>query len=84
MIYEVRTYTLKPGSVATFEENFSKALPHRLKYSPLAAFWHTEIGPLNQVIHVWPYESLGRAHQDPHRGRPGTPTGRLPTTPTCT
>ena len=58
MIYEVRTYTLKPGAVAQFEENFGKALSHRQKYSKLAAFWHTEIGPLNQVIHVWPYESL--------------------------
>jgi hypothetical protein len=57
MIYEVRTYVLKPGSVATFEENFAAALPHREKYSKLGAFWHTEIGPLNQVIHVWPYES---------------------------
>ncbi len=58
MIYEVRTYTLKPGSVGTFEENFAAALPHREKYSKLGAFWHTEIGPLNQVIHVWPYESV--------------------------
>ena len=45
MIYEVRTYTLKPGSVAKFEENFGKALPARQKYSKLGAFWHTEIGP---------------------------------------
>ena len=58
MIYEVRTYTLKPGSVAKFEENFAAALPHREKYSKLGAFWPTEIGPLNQVIHVWPYESV--------------------------
>ena len=58
MIYEVRTYTLKPGSVAQFEENFGKALPARQKYSKLGAFWHSEIGPLNQVIHVWPYESV--------------------------
>ena len=58
MIYEVRTYVLKPGSVATFEENFAAALPHREKYSKLGAFWHTEIGPLNQVIHIWPYESV--------------------------
>jgi len=63
MIYEVRTYTLKPGSVATFEENFAKSLPHREKYSKLAAFWHTEIGPLNQVIHVWPYESLDQRNE---------------------
>ena len=58
MIYEVRTYTLKPGTVAEFEENFAKALPAREKVSPLGAFWHTDIGPLNQVIHVWPYENL--------------------------
>jgi len=58
MIYEVRTYDLKPGTVAQYEENFGKALPAREKYSKLAAFWHTDIGPLNQVIHVWGYESL--------------------------
>ena len=38
MIYEVRTYTLKPGSVATFEENFGAALPYREKYSKLPQF----------------------------------------------
>lgn len=58
MIYEVRTYNLKPGSVPVFEENFATALPAREKYSKLGAFWHTEFGPLNQVIHVWPYESI--------------------------
>ena len=58
MIYEVRTYTLKVGAVAGFEESFAKALPHREKYSKLGALWHTEFGPLNQVIHVWPYENL--------------------------
>ncbi len=72
MIYEVRTYTLKPGNVAQFEENFAKSLPAREKYSKLGAFWHTDIGPLNQVIHVWPYESVDErnrireeARQDP-------------------
>ena len=58
MIYEVRTYNLKPGQVPVFEENFGKALPAREKYSKLGALWHTEFGPLNQVIHVWPYENL--------------------------
>ena len=73
MIYEVRTYVLKPGSVPEFEENFAKALPHREKYSKLGALWHTEFGILNQVIHVWPYDSVeerhrirGEASKDPH------------------
>ena len=49
MIYEVRTYNLQPGSVPAFEESFANALPHREKYSKLAAFWHTDIGPLNPI-----------------------------------
>jgi hypothetical protein len=58
MIIEMRTYTLQPGTVATFEERFGQALPARTKVSALAAFWHTEVGPLNRVIHVWPYDDL--------------------------
>ena len=58
MIYEVRTYALTPGSVEGFEDSFAKALPHREKYSKLGGLWHTEFGPLNQVIHMWPYENL--------------------------
>jgi len=72
MIYEIRTYILRPGSVAEFEKRFESSLANRLKYSELAAFWHTDLGPLNQVIHVWLYEDLdqrdeirARAVQEP-------------------
>ena len=58
MFYEMRTYMLKPGTVDEFEKRFEEALPTREKYSKLGAFWHTELGPMNQVIHVWPYEDL--------------------------
>jgi len=58
MIYEVRTYTLRAGATAEFEERYGKRLASRLKHSPLGAFWHTEFGPLNQVIHVYPYDDL--------------------------
>ncbi len=58
MIYEVRTYTLRPGTLAEFEERYEKRLPGRLKHSALGAFWHTEFGPLNQAIHVYPYDDL--------------------------
>lgn len=56
MIYEFRTYTLKPRTMPEFLKRFGDALPGRLEFSPLGAFWTTEIGPLNQVIHVWPYK----------------------------
>ena len=58
MIYVVRTYTLRPGTVAEFEERYAKRLPLRAHHSKLGAFWHTEFGPLNQVIHVYPYDDL--------------------------
>ena len=58
MLYEVRTYTLRPGTVAEFEERYAKRLPLREKHSELGAFWHTEFGPLNQVVHVYPYDDL--------------------------
>src|SRR5438045_7689438 len=59
MIYEVRTYTLRTGAVPEFTERYEKRLPSRLKHSQLGAFWQTEFGPLNQVVHVYPYDDLG-------------------------
>ncbi len=58
MIFEMRTYDLKPRSLPEVEKRFGESYEKRRKYSELAAFWHTEIGPLNQIIHVWPYQDL--------------------------
>jgi len=58
MIVEMRTYTLQPGTLAEVEKRFGGALTAREKHSKLAAFWHSEVGPLNQIIHVWAYDSF--------------------------
>ena len=58
MIYEIRTYTLTPRATPEFEKRWGEAYPIREKYSPIVAFLHTDFGPLNEVIHIWPYESL--------------------------
>ena len=58
MIYEMRTYDIKPRSLAEVEKRFGEAYEKRKKYSELGAFFHTEIGPLNQIIHIWPYKDL--------------------------
>ena len=58
MIYEVRTYDIKGGSQAEVERRFGEAYEKRKKFSELAAFFHTEIGPLNQIIHIWPYADM--------------------------
>jgi len=59
MILEMRSYDLLPGKVADYERAFAQGLEHRQQFSQLGAFWHTEFGPLNRVIHVWPYENAG-------------------------
>ena len=58
MIVEMRTYQLKAGTVPKFMERLQEALPIREKHSKLAGIWYTEVGDLNQVIHIWPYESF--------------------------
>jgi NIPSNAP protein len=58
VIHEIRTYQIAPGSLAEVEKRFGEAYEQRKKISPLAAFWHTEIGPLNEIIHVWSYSDL--------------------------
>lgn len=63
MIYEFRTYDLKPNSLPELERRFAEAYEHRKQFSQLAAFWHTEIGPLNQIVHVWPYKDIAERNK---------------------
>ena len=58
MIYEMRRYILQPGKTGEWVRAFCEAYEVRAQYSPLGALFQTEIGPLNEVIHIWPYESL--------------------------
>jgi hypothetical protein len=58
MIFEMRTYLMKPGSIPEVEKRFGAGLPERAKLSRLAGFWRSEVGTLNQIIHVWPYQDL--------------------------
>ena len=58
MIYEVRTYSLKPRTLPEVLKRFGEAYEKRKCFSELFAFWYTEIGPLNQIVHVWPYKDV--------------------------
>ena len=44
----------------TVLERWEKLIGERIKFSPLAACWHTAIGPLNQFIHIWPYQDTAQ------------------------
>jgi hypothetical protein len=65
MIYELRTYQLKVGALTEYLALAeSKLLPalaeHGIK--PMG-FWYTEIGPLNEVVHLWAYGDLNERQQ---------------------
>ncbi len=60
MIYELRTYTVKQGTVAEVARNAS-TVSRDIRgdnYGKLEGYWITEIGPLNQVMHLWSYADL--------------------------
>ena len=59
MIVEMQTILLKPKSPKAVEQRFEQSLPARTRLSPLGAFWHTEVGTLNQIILLWPYADFG-------------------------
>ena len=65
MLYDIHTYDVKPHRVAELEERVAEVLPSRLEISRLGGFWHTEAGPLNQIIHIWPYQNM--AHRTASR-----------------
>lgn len=58
MIYEIRTYQIAPGSLAEVEKRFGEAYEHRKQYSPITGFLHTELGPLNEIVHIWKYRDV--------------------------
>ena len=59
VIYEMRTYTIKVGKLNEYLSLFEEVgQPIISKYTDLVGFWYTEIGELNQVVHIWAYESL--------------------------
>ena len=60
MIYELRTYTVKPGTLGDMVKAASTVSRDIRKddYGKLEGYWSTEIGPLNQVMHMWSYNNF--------------------------
>jgi len=75
MFIEMRTYVLHPGTMAAFEERFVEGLAARLQFSPLGGLWRAEVGGLNQVVHIWPYESYEERERI---GQDARKTGKWP------
>jgi hypothetical protein len=56
--YEVRTYMFKPEQLVPAMDAWKKALPERVKLSPLLIAMHSLSGPTPRLIHIWPYADL--------------------------
>jgi hypothetical protein len=65
MIIEMRTYTVKHGAT---EECLRVYEDHGLKIQKevlgnLIGYFYSEIGPLNQIIHLWGFKDLNDRQQ---------------------
>ena len=61
MIIDHRTYTLQPGLLPAYLKLYeAEGFPVQSKYLGQPVGWYTsmDIGTLNQVVHLWPYEDL--------------------------
>ena len=59
MIHELRTYTLYPEKAAEFVGLTRQVgFPIRTRHSTCLGYWTTEIGDLNQAVHLWEYEDF--------------------------
>ncbi|MHA1537226.1 MAG: NIPSNAP family protein [Alphaproteobacteria bacterium] len=69
MIVEMRTYTLKAGKVPEFAKAYQE-LGEKIQVpilGNLVGAYTTEIGPLNQIIHLWGYADM--ADRDARRAK---------------
>jgi hypothetical protein len=56
MLFELRTYDLKPGRATAYLEQFRTAGVGLVSaHLPLLGYWMTESGRLNRIEHLWAY-----------------------------
>lgn len=67
MIYEIRTYTMTIGDSEEAVQDFGNIMEERKKISRLIGFFHTVVGDLNRVLHIWEYENS--AHREEVRSK---------------
>ncbi|XP_008325037.1 protein NipSnap homolog 3A [Cynoglossus semilaevis] len=58
--YELRTYCLHPHQTASFLKLTNEKIHLRTAHSQLIGYWSVEYGGLNQVFHIWKYDSYAQ------------------------
>ena len=60
MIHELRTYALHPGKVGQYL-GYAETLMRPIRgdrFGRLLGYWSTELGALNQIVHLWEFGDL--------------------------
>ncbi|XP_012711632.2 protein NipSnap homolog 3A [Fundulus heteroclitus] len=58
--YEFRTYNIRPDQNAAFLKLTNEKIHLRTAHSELIGYWSVEYGGLNQVFHIWKYDSYSQ------------------------
>lgn len=59
MIFELRSYDLKPGKAPVYLEDFRTfGLGLVTRHLPMGGYWLVETGRLNRIEHLWIYEDF--------------------------
>lgn len=69
MFYEIRTYRLKNGAIPSYLKVVgNEGIAIQKKHlGTLFGYFFSEIGPINEIVHIWAYSSLD--DREARRGR---------------
>ncbi|EFA82488.1 hypothetical protein PPL_04913 [Heterostelium album PN500] len=62
-VYELRTYSISLENFANFISLTQEHMHMRAKHSKLCGYWMSELGGINEVVHLWEYSSLDHRAQ---------------------
>lgn len=59
-IFELRTYGLHPGKLQEYLKFYhDEAMAIHVRHlGPSVGWWYTDVGPLNQLVMLWRYDSF--------------------------
>ncbi|EDV22555.1 uncharacterized protein TRIADDRAFT_58894 [Trichoplax adhaerens] len=57
-MYELRTYSIQPAEFGNFLKLTQEQFHLRTAHSKLLGYWTSELGGLNQVVHIWEYDTF--------------------------
>jgi hypothetical protein len=65
MVYEMRTYRLRTGTLPDYLRQVEEAgiTVQEEHLGHLVGYFFSEIGRLNEIVHIWAYESLDDREQ---------------------